>query len=240
MLGQSRLRQPLKSPLIMGVNLKSRQWLRALVITPKLFRQHSAITALPIFVSNYTYTLPDMYSHMTQGFISGKQKATISWTKLAKNPSAWMEDECYPPGFQWVDPSKIRKTDVFCLLDHWRQRKESGLPPIIWNPSCDTLADLERPHHYLRNTEPQQRHLTSHTSAEETFSRELDAIPEDGTESQHSSHPTPSSTPAQRTSRAIERPELRQISPDSGRLASDRACKYTLIFMCWKEITIRM
>lgn len=30
---------------------------------------------------------------------------------------------------------------MFRLLDHWRQRENDGLTPLIWNPSCELLND---------------------------------------------------------------------------------------------------
>ena len=52
-------------------------------------------------------------------------------------------EECYPEGFSWADPSKIRKSEVFRLLDHWRQREKDGLTPLIWNRSCELFDDGE-------------------------------------------------------------------------------------------------
>ncbi|KAH9009400.1 hypothetical protein EDB85DRAFT_1903087 [Lactarius pseudohatsudake] len=67
---------------------------------------------------------------INQGFISGKPYATIPWAKLSTTPTAWIQEECYPPGFKWADPSKIRLNDVHDLLIYWRQRKE-----MDWIPS---------------------------------------------------------------------------------------------------------
>ncbi|KAH9014686.1 hypothetical protein EDB85DRAFT_2157246 [Lactarius pseudohatsudake] len=78
-------------------------------------------------------------------FISGKKNATISWSKLSSNPCGWIEEDCFPSGFQWADPSKICSGHVFELLDHWRQREKAGLTPLIWNRSCDLLADVDEP-----------------------------------------------------------------------------------------------
>ena len=43
-----------------------------------------------------------------------------------------MTAECIPGGFEWKDSSKIHVGEVFCLLDHWRDRKDQGLEPLIW------------------------------------------------------------------------------------------------------------
>ncbi|KAH9160442.1 hypothetical protein EDB89DRAFT_1914726 [Lactarius sanguifluus] len=78
-----------------------------------------------------------LYNIYELGFISGRKKknATIPWSKLSHDPTAWIEEECCPVGFPWVDPSKLCLTLVFQLLDHWRQRRKEGLIPLIWNPS---------------------------------------------------------------------------------------------------------
>ena len=138
----------------------------------------------------------------------------IPWAKLVANPGAWLEPECYPSGFQWADPSKIRKNDVFHILDHWRQRKESGLPPIVWNPSCDILADIDRPYKYLRSTENRWRDAdNSDSSQDEDFRKELEDIPEDDLDSQRSPSLTP--PPAGTRHNSIIQPSL------------DTPCAYT-------------
>ena len=100
---------------------------------------------------------------MTQnsGYTSGNNNATIPWSKLTNSPSSWIRDECYPEGFSWADPSKIRIGQVFKLLDHWRQREKDGLEPLLWNPSCDLLTDLG---HETRCVRPQQTHSGSFQS----------------------------------------------------------------------------
>ncbi|KAH9015583.1 hypothetical protein EDB85DRAFT_2156541 [Lactarius pseudohatsudake] len=32
-------------------------------------------------------------------YISGRKNATVPWSKLSSDPPAWIEEECYPPGF---------------------------------------------------------------------------------------------------------------------------------------------
>ena len=149
-------------------------------------------------------------------FVSGKKNAKISWAKLAADPTAWIEPECYPSGFLWADPSKIRKEAVLQIFDHWRQRKESGLSPIIWNPSCDILADIDRPYNYLRTMENRWRDAdNSDSSPDEDFREELEAIPEDDLESHHSPSSTP--PPAGTRSNSIIQPTL------------DTPCAYALL-----------
>jgi hypothetical protein len=77
---------------------------------------------------------------------------TIPWAKLSSNPSAWIREECFPAGFQWADPSKIRVGQVFQLLDHWRQREKDGLTSLTWNSSCELLTDVERLSQQVRNS----------------------------------------------------------------------------------------
>jgi hypothetical protein len=98
------------------------------------------------------------------GFISGKKKAIIPWSKLSSNPSAWIKEECFPPGFPWADPSKICSSQVLELLDHWRQREKDQLTPLIWNPSCELLADVDQLSQNIRNL---QRTHTSHSRSNE-------------------------------------------------------------------------
>jgi hypothetical protein len=124
------------------------------------------------------------------GFISGKKNAKIPWAKVSSNPTAWIHEECFPSGFQWADPSKIRVGQVFRLLDHWRQRQKDGHSPLIWNPSCELLADVDQLSQPVRNQ--QQTHaidsnLNENNGAssdeEEDFAAELDKIPHDPSES---------------------------------------------------------
>ena len=63
--------------------------------------------------------------------------------KVCNTPSDWILEECYPEGFAWADPSKIHKSEVFRLLDHWRQCEKDGLTPLIWNRSCELFDDGE-------------------------------------------------------------------------------------------------
>jgi hypothetical protein len=136
--------------------------------------------------------------------------------KVSTDPTAWIDEECYPPGFQWADPSKIQVGQVFHLLDHWRQRQESGLTPLIWNPSCELLADAEQQSKHVRSrrdiqhdsdseddsgeeditTELGRRdihhdHNSENDSGEEDFTKELENVFENDAESRHSS-PNPS------------------------------------------------
>ena len=95
------------------------------------------------------------------GYTSGKKNATIPWSKLIDSPSSWIRDECYPEGFSWADPSKIRIGQVFKLLDHWRQREKDGQEPLLWNSSCDLLADITDE---TRRVRPQRTHSESDQS----------------------------------------------------------------------------
>ncbi len=79
------------------------------------------------------------------GHASGKKRATIPWGKLCEDPASWIKSECVPDGFQWADPSKIRVDNIFDLLEHWRQRREHRLEPLIWESSCPLFEDVEQP-----------------------------------------------------------------------------------------------
>lgn len=124
------------------------------------------------------------------GFISGKRKAIIPWAKLAMDPTAWIDEECYPPGFQWADPSKIQMGQVFQLLDHWRQRQESGLTPLIWNPSCELLANAVRKSKKIQSRGQSQSDPDSdNDSGEEDFAAQLENISEKDPEADHARQP---------------------------------------------------
>ncbi|KAH9062594.1 hypothetical protein EDB83DRAFT_2315452 [Lactarius deliciosus] len=143
-------------------------------------------------------------------YISGRKNATVPWSKLSSDPPAWIEEECYPLGFLWVDPSKLRLVQVFQLLEHWRQRKRDGLIPLIWNPSCELLANVDQPVPRLRN--PQRTHRRSsnfnepesdNDSEEEDFAKEIQGL--------HSSSVTPPLPPSPSPS-PLCRNEIEQIS----------------------------
>ena len=114
------------------------------------------------------------------GYISGNTKAVIPWAKVIADPTAWIDENCYPLGFQWADPSKIRVGQVFQLLDHWRQRKADGHEPLIWNPSCDVLTRFDEQVH------SQNARHRDQLSDEEDFAPELDAQ-----DREEAAHPTP-------------------------------------------------
>ncbi|KAN0136039.1 hypothetical protein V8E53_006200 [Lactarius tabidus] len=75
------------------------------------------------------------------GYVSGKQRARISWGELSAKPSTWINPECSPIGFTWADPSKICIGDIHQLLEHWYGRKRQHLTPLIWAETCPVLKD---------------------------------------------------------------------------------------------------
>ncbi len=112
------------------------------------------------------------------------------------NPAAWIHEECYPPGFQWADPSKIQVADVFDLFQHWRERKEVGLSPLIWKPSCELLADVVQESRHVRNqSRGRDDSYSDGDNGEENYAKELDNIPEHDPESPP---PSPALYPTQR------------------------------------------
>ncbi len=126
------------------------------------------------------------------GSISGKKKATIPWAKVSMDPTAWIDEECYPPGFQWADPSKIWAHDVFRLLDHWRQQKQAGLSPLIWNPSCELLVDTAQQSEHVQNQRQRQSSSSSDSNDEEdNYAEELARIPEHSDTQPSSPSPRP-------------------------------------------------
>ncbi|KAH9010972.1 hypothetical protein EDB85DRAFT_2160497 [Lactarius pseudohatsudake] len=120
------------------------------------------------------------YCHVHIRFISGRKNATIPWSKLSCDPTAWIEEECFPLGFPWVDPSKLRLVQIFQLLDHWRQRQKEGLIPLIWNPSCELLSNIDQPAQRVRNPQQTNRRrstfdepVSDHSSEGEDFADKL-------------------------------------------------------------------
>src|SRR6266404_1464474 len=61
-----------------------------------------------------------------------KPKLVIPWGKMIEDLASWIKKECYPKGFQWKHPSKIKIQDIFGLLDYWRERSAEGEEPLIW------------------------------------------------------------------------------------------------------------
>jgi hypothetical protein len=162
--------------------------------------------------------------------MSGKKKALIPWAKLTVDPTAWIDKECYPPGFKWADPSKIRINDVFQLFDHWRHRKQSGLAPIIWNSSCDILTDVERPIQRIRNRRPVHSNHNPdprrNSSESEDFGPAIAGISESHLEPQRSPSPPPPPIPSQRIASAPVSLRLEEDIPDQ-----DRSCQSFIYFI---------
>lgn len=122
------------------------------------------------------------------GYVSGKAKVTIPWSKLCEDPSSWIEPECVPDGFQWADPSKLRIGEVFRLLEHWRQRTEHRLKPLIWVSSCALLEDVEKPLEHRRGQQHSQGYRAHPTNAESSKdSSDSDADPRYDDGADHSS-----------------------------------------------------
>ena len=61
-----------------------------------------------------------------------------------RDPTSWIDEECIPDGFEWKDPSKIHKVEIFHLLDHWRACQDEGLEPLIWVPTSPLFKDTEK------------------------------------------------------------------------------------------------
>jgi hypothetical protein len=108
---------------------------------------------------------PSNMSIYVSGFISGLRNPKIPWSMVSSNPTAWIREECYPTEFPWADPSKIRVGTLYKLLDHWRQRQNDGLTPLIWNPSCELLADGDQ---LLKNVRTQKRTYTGRPHSDES------------------------------------------------------------------------
>jgi hypothetical protein len=78
------------------------------------------------------------------GFLTGDKGKVIPWGSIMKDQTSWIMEECIPDEFQWKDPSKIQREEVYRLLDHWRARQDNGLEPLIWVPTCPLFKDSEK------------------------------------------------------------------------------------------------
>ena len=76
-----------------------------------------------------------------------------------------MTAECIPDGFEWKDPSKIHVGEVFRLLDHWRDREDQGLEPLVW---IQTSPLFKNANPYARPVRCPEA-LDPHDSDEEVF-----------------------------------------------------------------------
>jgi hypothetical protein len=102
------------------------------------------------------------------GFVTGMAKQVIPWGALVKDPSSWISEECFPTGFEWKDPSKIQVGEIFRLLDHWRDRQDKGVNPLIWLPTCPLFQDAEDPVTHGQTLQ-KARVQQEHDSDEEVF-----------------------------------------------------------------------
>jgi hypothetical protein len=170
--------------------------------------------------------LQDCFTYVL-GFTSGKKKAIIPWTKLISNPTAWIDENCYPSGFKWADPSKLHKEQVIDLLGHWRQRQKSGLAPLIWNPSCSLLADAAQT---SRRVQSRNDPESDHDSGEENFASRLGNISENDPESDHSQCRSRSPFPPQTGPGSPESDEAQDTGLVSPALPAQRhhSCKSKL------------
>lgn len=111
---------------------------------------------------------PPMSNIYSSGFVTGKKKALIPWGALVRDPSSFINEECTPNGFEWKDPSKIRIGEVFRLLYHWRHRKDQGLLPLVWVPTCSLFQDMDEPYGHTQKVQHSNAH-SPHDSEEDTF-----------------------------------------------------------------------
>ncbi|KAI9436269.1 hypothetical protein H4582DRAFT_2058933 [Lactarius indigo] len=108
-------------------------------------------------------------AHIHESFFNScAANQTIPWGSLSSDPSAWIDEECIPYDLWWKDPSKIRIDEVFHLLDHWRDRQDQGIDPLMWVPTCPLFNDTKQPTIHkqnIRRAQPKQ----SDGSDEESF-----------------------------------------------------------------------
>jgi hypothetical protein len=102
------------------------------------------------------------------GFTTGKKKKFIPWGALVQDPSSFISEECTPEGFEWKDPSKIQRGEVFRLLYHWRSRLDDGLSPLIWVPTSRLFEDMDEPYAHTRKIRHSKAHQ-AYDSEDESF-----------------------------------------------------------------------
>ncbi|KAI9447519.1 hypothetical protein H4582DRAFT_2051264 [Lactarius indigo] len=108
-------------------------------------------------------------AHICESFFNScAANQTIPWGSLSSDPSAWIDEECIPYDFEWKDPSKIQIDEVFRLLDHWRDRQDQGIDPLMWVPTCPLFNDTKQPTIHKRNIR-RARPKQSDGSDEESF-----------------------------------------------------------------------
>jgi hypothetical protein len=152
-----------------------------MVIKLRSFSPCSGSIALLISVSTCPADRPlfALLNVCDLGFITEMEKQIIPWGALIKDPYSWMSEECVPPGFEWKDPSKIQIGEIFRLLDHWRDRQDQFLDPLIWMPSCPLLLDAQKPSKRTHNV-GQGIGRQYQVSTEETFDLPLSEECEEG------------------------------------------------------------
>ncbi|KAI9428965.1 hypothetical protein H4582DRAFT_2066083 [Lactarius indigo] len=129
---------------------------------PKRDLSKTITTPIPlVFNADGFPELPTVVSH-------DRYKAKVVQTLLRDYCTAHIHEECIPYDFEWKDPSKIRIDEVFRLLDHWRDRQDQGIDPLMWVPTCPLFNDTRQPTIHKRNirrAQPKQ----SDGSDEESF-----------------------------------------------------------------------
>ncbi|KAI9443892.1 hypothetical protein H4582DRAFT_2053660 [Lactarius indigo] len=97
-------------------------------------------------------------------YVTGIENQTIPWGSLSSDPSAWIDEECIPYDFEWKDPSKIRIDEVFRLLDHWRDRQDQGIDPLMvqhYSASAQSITGTE-----VGDAQEEENKARSHQSTE--------------------------------------------------------------------------
>jgi hypothetical protein len=148
-----------------------------------------------------------------------------------QDPTSWIREECIPDGFEWKDPSKIQRDEIYRLLDHWRARQASGLDPLIWVPTCPLFKDSQNTAKKVRAVR-QARALQPPDSDEEVFvlpdsddiDLEEDVSQEDDHHSEQSSHLHGSSDDSQAMSAESPDPDDPMDHPVDRMLGESTMC----------------
>jgi hypothetical protein len=124
------------------------------------------------------YILTERCNIYSLGFKTGNKGQVIFWGSLVQDPTAWISEDCIPPGFEWKDPSKIQIGEIFRLLDHWMDRQDEGLDALVWVTSCPLFKKAQEPRK-RRQSLQHARASQEQISDEENFDLPSSGDPDD-------------------------------------------------------------
>jgi hypothetical protein len=64
--------------------------------------------------------------------ITKRDKVHVPWLELGRMPMKYLDVNTIPKDFKMLDPSKLTKTMIGQLWDHWSERAKAKLPILIF------------------------------------------------------------------------------------------------------------